>query len=881
MSLFTVGKRYQGDYLVEHVVSFFDGELAIANFLDDRYYLQSVPLVREFTTLEFHRFKKLYDELELELLLPVSDMFLEGNYAVFVYPYEPIQPIRDIVTSTGVSDEEIVGWFHKIIETELALQSMGIPMYIIRDPRNIGLNTNRELRIIFSGIEDVTLAASTINWGTFFYCVASGDYVDESLKRLPSNHSLSKPVARLIQKSFRAKSLQDLSSIVEQALKKQKGGGLIGSLFGKKKKKEQPANESQPQPELDPLTIESTSPKPEENLQQDQQTLEIKSDLNQETIDWSQPKQEGENEQSQTIQTDAVHEPDPFHQQLEEMYQAIEQENQSSQQSMDETKIYSKQEETTNAASQQPSVDDVQLANTQVLSPEQVDSALMEESLNQKFDSKVSEDAKQDVEQKSSQDSSGNDETQIFSASDLSSIEAELKEMEQAIKSQQAQEKPEQEELEQTVVQPASDDLAELEKLFGELDQVQGDQQQVSATTEQPIEQSEPVVQTEPNDAQDQSISDLDQKMQEIESLFEELNQEQLQTNAVSSVEETETVKKSETVEDTKTKQAELEIATPDPTPIDNVQEEKEIESASSILIEEKKEDSDHQEVQAKKEVAVSEKVEEDDPLEKLRIEFEQEQKKLLERQQQRLKERQQALIVEVQEELKRRQEELLKEIEEQEEKMLLELEEEFQRRKLEEMRKIELNTLKKKHEQDVKNGLEKIRKEYQEQEEQELKQLDQEYQQRREEIINQYKEKRLNEEKEFKAQKAKEWEELMKKFNEEESDEEKQTSQSKSKPKSEVEEKKEKGKSKKKSAKKAKKDKKDHSAKKASQSKKNRQPVTESSQSDQKAQAADKEETETNDELALQFDAYKKELYSEESKEPAAKVSSENNDTN
>src|SRR5690606_28669156 len=126
---------------------------------------------------------------------------------------------------------------------------------------------------------------------------------------------------------------------------------------------------------------------------------------------------------------------DPFHQQLEEMYQAIEQENQSSQQSMDETKIYSKQEETTNAASQQPSVDDVQLANTQVLSPEQVDSALMEESLNQKFDSKVSEDAKQDVEQKSSQDSSGNDDRQIVSARNFSSTEAEHQQIELARKS--------------------------------------------------------------------------------------------------------------------------------------------------------------------------------------------------------------------------------------------------------------------------------------------------------------------------------------------------------------------------------------------------------------------------------------------------------------
>lgn len=869
MSLFTVGKRYQGEYTVEHVVNFFDGQLAIANFLDERYYLQSVPLIREFTTLEFHRFKKLYDELDLELLLPVSDMFLEGDHAVFVYPYEPIQPIRDIVTGSGVSDEEIVGWFQQIVETEIALQSMGIPMYMIRDPRNIGLNTNRELRVIFTGIEDVMLTESTINWGTFFYCVASGEYVEESLKRLPSKHSLSKPVARLVQKSFRAKSLEDLQTIIEQGMKKIQGGGLIESIFGKKKKTEPTQPESSPELTSDSLTIDSTSSQPKEQPQQDYQDLQLEGNLNDQknTVDWSQAieqtEEKNEQDYSQTTQGSAMQEPDPFHQQLEEMYQALEQENQSDQQSMDHTKtqIFTNENpsldptsEQQNDTTKQQSFDDLQLSNTQVLDAEQLNAALMETQTQDTAEPKMSENAKQTTTQDQSQDA----DNQIFSASDLSSIEAELKELEQNIQSEkeQAQKEPEgpesskqeTESLEQTTVQPAADDLEQLEELFSELNQLQ---EQPANTSEQQNEQIQQVEeQPEQNTSQEQTLSDLDEKMKEIENLFDELNQGQIQTNSVSVTEEAETTQGSVKVETPREEQVVKaeEIAA-------SALVEEAVEEQVTAKEEKVKEPVKDEHVPIEEAVTEEEPEDPEDPLEKLRIEFEQEQKKLLERQQQRLKERQQALIVEVQEELKRRQEELLREIEEQEEKMLLELEEEFQRRKLEEMRKIELNTLRKKHEKDVKSGLEEIRRKYQEKEEKELKQLEKEYHHRREEIINQYREQRRKEEEEFKAKKAKEWEEVMKKFNESDADDEKEQTGQQDKQQKTVEGKKTKTEKKEKSQK--------RTGKKTKEAKK-RNP------SQKKTSAKGKEEKTNDNESTSQSDQSKqanKEVSAEEAK--------------
>lgn len=810
MALFTVGKRYQGNYTVEHNVPFFDGELAIANYLDERYYLQAAPLVQEFTTLEFNRFKRLYDELDFDLLLPVSEMFSEGTQVVFVYPYQPIQPLRDIVLDTGVEDDQLLNWLHQVIQTEIALQSMGIPMYIIRDPRNIGLTREGELRVIFSGIEDVTYYQSTLNWGTFLYCIASGEYLEESLKKLPPKHALSKPVAKVIQKCLRAKDLQSMLSVIEQSIKKIEGKGLISSLFGRKKKKEDqtPQNQqieaTETLNDLHPSSTEAKQEEPsagqatnsspvEENFyaspnMDPQQTAKLEKD----PFDWKDEDASSSQNTQQPI--------DPFEQQLEQMYQSIEQEQKEQQKGnqQEETQFFTTQE--------QENPNDQFLDQTMIFHPNQeLDSQMStsEESKNQihsvshqSSDPTSDQSSEQKIEsggftRKSSTDM---DETQIFSASDLSSLEEELKLM------QEDQLQMKKQELEQPkdskdpqfaptieTKQPSEDDdqMKQLESLFGELEQLQQQDQQ-SATVipemgaeEKPIStQSVGTMETNETSNTTSTVSNLDAKVQELESLFDEINQLQAKEQEMTS-----TKMESSQVQDEKPVKEVSEKEVPDK---EEQGQKKEVQEEEKVEISEVAEGTPVEKAAAtkKKEEPKPEPV---DPLEKLRLQFEQEQQALIEEQRKKFEERKQALIDQAQEEMKKRQQQLLSEIEQQEEQILdqlqkdLKLQEEeqlklereakkrlkveYEKRKREEMRKLELDNLEKKHEKEVKAGLHEIEQEFAQKQKQQIEELEEEYAKKKQAVVDQLKEERKEAEKAFKEKKQQEWELIVKDY--------------------------------------------------------------------------------------------------------------------
>lgn len=918
MAIFTVGKRYQGNYTVEHNVPFFDGDLAIANYLDERYYLQSAPLVREFTTLEFNRFKRLYDELDFELLLPVSEMFQEGTQAVFVYPYQPIKPIRDIVLDTGVDDEKMLGWFHQVIQTEIALQSMGIPMYIIRDPRNIGLTNDGELRVIFSGIEDVTYYQSALNWGTFLYCIASGEYLDEPLKKLPPKHALSKPVAKVIQKCLRAKDLPAMLSVIEQSMKKQEGKGLIGSLFGLKKKKEEPTpetlqmevvgNDHQQSP-TEPKQEES-SPGPTADSQpatdnfyaspsmDPQQTPKLEKD----PFDWSQENSSSSQKTEPSI--------DPFEQQLEQMYQSMEQEQKEQQKA--------KQEETDFFLSQEQENSNADLDQTMIYQPNQ---ELDLQLSTAEASNKPTDLSKDQQPSEPSFDSGGftrkpsteMDETQIFSASDLSSLEEELKAMQEdqlQMNEQKSQKPNDSDPSQQTIptieAQPSvnekDDELKQLEDLFGELEQLQqqdsptatvipekgSDDQKPSSTS------STETVETVQNPTS--TVSDLDSKVQELESLFDEINQLQAkeQANAekiASPPADEQPVEKS--VTNKEEKPVEEKTA---PVKATEVVEETPVEKEEPAATAEKKKETEPEPV---------------DPLEKLRLQFEKEQQALIEEQRKKFEERKQALINQAQEEMKKRQQQLLSEIEQQEEQILNQLQKdlkvqeeeqleferkekerlkaEYEKRKQEEMRKLELDNLQKKHEKEVEAGLTEIKQEFAEKEKQKLEELEKEFAKKKQAVIDELAEERQEAEKEFQEKKQKEWEQIVKDYEgeedpedtdegsetekvaqaeeekhpskEESSDDSKETSNKESKENHEPKEQQSNELEKKKSATKRKKKKKENKHQREKKRLKKR-----------KAE----EEKKKHDDLASQFDEHKQELLSGSSRDDNSTVNSE-----
>lgn len=822
MSLFTIGRRYQGDYTVEHIVPFFNGELVISKFLDERYYLQSAPLVREFTTLEFMRFKKLYDELNFELLLPVSDLYLEGDQMVFVYPYQPIQPIRDVVMGSGVSDEQILGWFHQIMQTEAALRAMGIPMYIVRDPRNIGLNAEGQLRVIFAGIEDVTYYQSTLNWGTFLYCIASGEYMEDSMKKLPSKHGVSKPVAKVLQKCFRAKNIPSLLTVIEQQLNKSSGKGFIGALFGGKKKKEaDPAAFQVPEPTPTPVAppLEQTTPiEPLPNEPTDNSTEEL---------DWSLPVEDS----NQSIQQDSFdwsneqpvdNSADDISAQLEQMYQSMEADKQQvdhqtsgiDDPDLADTIVYNKPDDKQSTKEETPwipeqnqasSLTDLTFDETAVFSEEetaqlsaqyQPNTEVTSNPTEELVDPMNKEESTPSFTRKPQTQSPEMDETQIFSASDLSSLEAELEAMQKMQQSeQQVEEDTEQAStypsMDSAKDEPVSEDqtfsqMKELEDLFGELEQLQqqGNQEPDPVPTEDfaqtqvmnTLADLESASQQQPTTKVDVP-SNLDSKVQELESLFDEINQLQAQEKQSTSGNESQQF----AVEDDQALANEVDeieqLLAQQMTA--NAEEQTEVEEAPQALkfesnpqpelVPEPEPDPEPQPV---------------DPLEKLKLSFEERQRELLEQQRKKFEERKQELINQAQEEMQRRQQALLSEIEQQEETILAQLKEdlaaqeqkqlelekqeqeritaEFEQQRQEELRKLELSKLEQQHEEQLQESLEALRVEYAEKEKQQRKELEQEWQSRIEAMVERLAAELSEREATLIEEKQKEWEQIV-----------------------------------------------------------------------------------------------------------------------
>lgn len=261
MSVFTVGKRYMGEYLVEHVVPFFNGELAVSQALNENYYLQSIYLNRMISTIEFERIRNWYDRLNHPLLIRYSDLFMEPNALVFISPYQALQPLPEALSRSGIEEKQLVHWMKELVELEIYLRSQDVPMFYVKDPRNIGLNADGQLKVISSGVDEITPFPIDLNWGTFMYSIATGEYMNISLDKMPKNKSLSRSMARLIQKVFKARSLEVVQRHIEQYLKSEssKGLGFFEGLFGGKKANvvDVPPAETQSTPVSSPQAMKS------------------------------------------------------------------------------------------------------------------------------------------------------------------------------------------------------------------------------------------------------------------------------------------------------------------------------------------------------------------------------------------------------------------------------------------------------------------------------------------------------------------------------------------------------------------------------------------------------------------------------------------------
>ncbi len=236
MSLFAVGGLYQGKYLVESVVPFFQGELAIATYNEQRYYLQSATLHRQAPVRAIAQ----YLNLQIPQVIPYREVMYEPDMLVFVRPYIAIRPLREVIENEELSEEQVVRWVRDLLHVEAVLKAKPMPMYLLLDLRNVGVTAQNELMVFFCGLDQIMVYESKLDWGTFIYSMLSGQFLDGPIIKLPKHFKVSRPMARLIQKSFKEYTVSPVLEQVELFENKQQNSGLLSKFWGDKKEEAVP-----------------------------------------------------------------------------------------------------------------------------------------------------------------------------------------------------------------------------------------------------------------------------------------------------------------------------------------------------------------------------------------------------------------------------------------------------------------------------------------------------------------------------------------------------------------------------------------------------------------------------------------------------------------
>ncbi len=228
-SFFTVGQRYRDRYVIESAQAFLDGELAVARTDEnERFYLQWTKLKKATKSLVIQQ----YRSLNHPLVLPFAEVYTEDRSIVFIRPYVNLTHLDEILQMQPWSEEETVRLTRELLRLEKMLNSRPLPMYLLLDPRNLGLTEDGELKVFFCGVRDFTALEPAIDWGTWMYMCMTGQIIGESLVKLPSDFPFSGPVARLIERSLKRASVDQVLSQIEAYEKRKNSPGLLSRLFG-------------------------------------------------------------------------------------------------------------------------------------------------------------------------------------------------------------------------------------------------------------------------------------------------------------------------------------------------------------------------------------------------------------------------------------------------------------------------------------------------------------------------------------------------------------------------------------------------------------------------------------------------------------------------
>ncbi len=228
-SFFTVGERYRDRYVIESVEAFLDGELAVARTDEnERYYLQLTKLKRGTQS----RVIQQYRSLNHPMVLPFAEVYTEERSIVFIRPYTELTPLDEILKMRPWDEEETIRLTRDLLQLEKMLNGRPLPMYLLLDPRNMGLTGDGELKVFFCGVRNYTALEPAIDWGTWMYMCMTGQLLEESLPKLPSDRPFSGPVVRLVERSLKKASADQVLSQIEAYEKKKNSPGLLSRLFG-------------------------------------------------------------------------------------------------------------------------------------------------------------------------------------------------------------------------------------------------------------------------------------------------------------------------------------------------------------------------------------------------------------------------------------------------------------------------------------------------------------------------------------------------------------------------------------------------------------------------------------------------------------------------
>ena len=266
LAFFSIGDHYRGTYQIEYVEPFFEGELAVASSEGERFFLQLTRLQKPAPPRAIQQYLSLKDH---PLIVPYLQVYSEERSLVMIRPYVPFtERLHERIARGGLDEDQILDWVSRLFPVEEVLKEKPLRMYTVLHPANIGLTESGQVQVLYCGVEGRTLPDPRVDWGNLLYMLFSGNMLDQPIKKLPPDHGFSKPLEKLIQRSFHRQA-GSVASNLETYLKKRDAKGFFDFLKTKTSPKEDSSEETSSSVESPSDSAVSEDPFPPEGPSSD------------------------------------------------------------------------------------------------------------------------------------------------------------------------------------------------------------------------------------------------------------------------------------------------------------------------------------------------------------------------------------------------------------------------------------------------------------------------------------------------------------------------------------------------------------------------------------------------------------------------------------